>query len=101
MNVKEIYKPEKTIDFDFDIRFDTNLTNGEKIFYAELRSICSRFPCRYNKQKLAELFNVSNVSINSWVKKLCKIGYIEVYLDKVSSDKDNLDMYIKLKKRKN
>ncbi len=94
--IKAIYRPEPIIELDYEIRFNPHLTSGEKILYGELKSICSRGRCPYNKVNLADLFGVSSMSISTWVKKLCLLNYIEVcsYPDGFGA------LFIKLKKKK-
>lgn len=90
------YKTEKTIELDYEIRFNPSLTGGEKILYAELKSICDRGRCPYSALSLADLMGVSSVSIVNWVKKLCKLNLIEIgnYPDGFGKP------FIKLKKNK-
>jgi DNA-binding MarR family transcriptional regulator len=90
------YKTEKSIELDYEIRFNPNLTSGEKILYAELKSLCNQGKCRYSAISLADLIGVSSVSITNWVKKLCELNYIEI-----SSYPDGFGKrFIKLKKKK-
>ena len=97
MSTVALYQPEKVIPLDFDIRFHPDLTWGEKFFLAELKSMCRKGKCHYHQSNLAEIFNISVVSVHSWVKKLCSLGYIEISMDENDPD---CKLYIKLKEKK-
>lgn len=97
MSAVALYQPEPTIPLEYEIRFHPDLTWGEKVFLAEIKSMCTRGKCQYHQSNLAEMFNVSSVSIHTWIKKLCNLGYIEVGMD---GDDPECRFYIKLKEKK-
>ena len=76
------YKPEKTILFPKEIRFHPELTFGEKVFLAEINSMTKdkgRYPFSCNQ--LSKLFGVSHQTIANWVKKLVKMGFVDIEMD--------------------
>lgn len=77
---KEIcsYVPKETIYLNQELRFNKKLTWGEKVFLAEIKSLCDDNFCPYCPNQLAKTFGVSRVSVNSWIKKLCALGFIEI-----------------------
>lgn len=97
MSALALYQPEPTISMDFEVRFHPDLTWGEKVFLAEIQSMCSRGRCLYFQSKLAEMFGVSSVCIHTWIKKLCILGYIEIG---TCEDDPGCKLYIKLKDKK-
>lgn len=76
-----LYTPSPSIPLDMDVRFHPELTWGEKLFLAEIKSMCNKGTCYYHQSKLAELFNVSKMSISHWIKKLSQMGYIQIIID--------------------
>ena len=76
-----IYNPDPVILLDLETRFDKRLSCGEKLFFAEVKSMCSRGGCYYKLKDMAKLFDVTTVSIKNWMKKLMALGYIEVVMD--------------------
>lgn len=90
-----LYQPEPTIPLDYEIRFNPDLTWGEKLFFAEVKSLCSKGICHYHQAKLAEMFDVSTMAISNWVKKLSNLGYIEIIVD---VNDPECKMHIKVKK---
>ena len=96
MSAAELYHPEPSIPLDYDIRFNPDLTWGEKVFYAEIKSMCAKGKCYYHQSSLAEMFNVAPVSIHTWIKKLCTLGFIDVSMD---SEDPWCRLCIKLKDR--
>jgi len=76
-----LYTPSPSIQLDMDIRFHPDLTWGERLFLAEIKSMCTQGTCYYHQNKLAELFHVSKMSISHWIKKLSQMGYIEIVFD--------------------
>lgn len=63
------------------IRMNTELSWGEKVFFSELKNICSKNRCYYQPKALGEQFQVSAVTIASWVKKLANAGLLEIATD--------------------
>lgn len=75
------YLPETEIKFHKDIRFHPNLTFGEKMFYAEIKSISSKKYCPFSSRKLGEYFGVSHQTILNWVSHLVELDLLEVGTD--------------------
>lgn len=78
----EAFQPE--IKISNIIRFHPDLNCGEKMFLAEIQAIISnneskKFP--FTLRKLSKMFGVSHQTIKNWVKKLSKLGLIEVGID--------------------
>lgn len=76
--------PENNISFPKDLRFHTGLTFGEKMFFAEIKSLAEKnntgtFP--FSSRKLSQLFGVSHQTIINWIRKLEKLNMLEVGID--------------------
>lgn len=82
------YKPEKTILFPQEIRFHPELTFGEKVFLAEIKSMTKDGKGRYpfSCKNLSMLFGVSHQTIANWVKKLVKMGLVDIAMDYANED---------------
>jgi predicted AAA+ superfamily ATPase len=79
-NMKE-YRPEESILFRDSVRFNKDLSWGEKVFLAEMQSITKKGKCQFSSREMKNLFGVSHQTILNWVKKLVTLGLIEVGLD--------------------
>jgi len=76
------FTPEKTILFTEKVRFHPELTFGEKVFLAEVQSMTSQGKyLSFSSRKLGKIFNVSNQTIINWVRKLNKMGLLEIDCD--------------------
>lgn len=78
------YEPETSIEFHKDIRFNSDLTFGERIFYAEIESMSRKNikgVCPFSSRKLSELFGVSHQAILNWIRKLSELELVEVGVD--------------------
>jgi len=78
------YKPETNILFHKDIRFHPDLSFGEKMFYAEIKSLSEKNEqkrCHYSSRKLSEFFSVSHQTILTWIRKLVELDLLEVGID--------------------
>lgn len=99
-NALQEYFPEAEIPFHKEIRFHPNLTFGEKMFYAEIDSLCNQNEkgiCPYSSRKLCELFNISHQTILTWIKKLVELELLEVGIDVT---KKECKQYLKIKSKK-
>ena len=66
-----------------DVRYDNTLSSSEKLFYGEITALSSKTgKCWASNSYFSSLYNVSNSTVSSWVKKLQKRGYIEVFYEK-------------------
>ena len=83
-NALQEYQPETNILFHKKIRFHPHLTWGEKMFYAEIKSLSEKNikkNCPYSSRKLSELFGVSHQTILTWIRKLVELDLLEVGVD--------------------
>ena len=76
--VLQKYKIQTNIHLHKNIRFRTDLTYGEKMFFAEVNSMPK---CPFSARKLGEFFGVSHQTILNWVKKLVDLDLLEVGID--------------------
>ena len=70
-----------------------DLTWGEKVFLAEIRSIASHYAenkIPYRSVKMAQHFNVSPMTVNKWLKSLVKQGYLSLALDPADKNWEQL-----------
>lgn len=81
MKIPLSYKPQNEVVLHAKLRFDSKLTSGEKLFLAEVASICKTDKCYYEQKALSELFQVSRMTIATWVKNLVSLGYLQIYYD--------------------
>lgn len=81
------YEPAASIGFRKEIRFNPDLSAGEKVFLAEVESMTAkgRFPFK-SQAALADIFGVSNPTITSWITRLVKKGFLEVEMDFANED---------------
>ena len=77
----EEYSTKTEIPLHKDIRFHPSLTFGEKMFYAEIKSMSNRKICPFSSKKLGELFGVSHQTILNWVNKLIELDLLELGVD--------------------
>lgn len=77
-NALQNFCPKTEISFHKDIRFHPDLTFGEKMFYAEVKSMKY---CPFSSRKLSQFFGVSHQTILNWVKKLTNLDLLEVGTD--------------------
>ena len=75
------YEPETEILIHKDIRFHSELSFGEKLFYAEIGSMAKGQKLYFTSRKLMQFFGVSHQTIINWIKKLVDIDLIEVGVD--------------------
>lgn len=82
MNISSIqHKRGTNIIIPHQLRLNTDLSWSEKVFISELKSMCSKKRCYYQPKVLSEQFQVSAVTIASWVKKLSNAGLLEIATD--------------------
>lgn len=77
----EEYATKTEIPLHKHIRFHPSLTFGEKMFYAEIKSMSNRKICPFSSKKLGELFGVSHQTILNWVNKLIELDLLELGVD--------------------
>ena len=90
------YTPETTICIHRDIRFHPGLTYAQKLFYAEIASLCNKDnenKFYYTSRKLMSLFGVSHQTILNWIRSLSNNNLLEVGVD--YTNKTN--QYLKIK----
>lgn len=91
------YQPAPTIEMPKEVRFNSGLTWGERVLYAELISMCKKGKCPYHQGQLAKVFNVSCVCMHKWIKRLQSEGLIEIIMN---PHDDECRLHIKIKKKK-
>ena len=89
--LKEYCPAKEAILFHPSIRFNPNLSAGEKIFLVELENMSKEGAIPYSAKNLAQVFNVTKPTIISWVKKLVALEMLEVSLD------SNLKQHLRVK----
>lgn len=92
------YEPETNIAIHKSIRFNHDLTFGERMFFAEVESISKNNEkgiCPFSSRKFSQLFGVSHQAILNWIRKLSEMGLIEVCVDYNSED---YRQFLKIKK---
>ena len=75
------YEPETSIEMHKSIRFHPDLSHGEKIFYAEIKSMSKNSKCHFSARKLSKHFGVTHPTITKWIKNLIDLNLIEVGID--------------------
>lgn len=90
------YTPETEINIHKAIRFHPELSYGEKLFYAEIDSMCKDKHCPFSSRKMSEIFGVSHQTILNWVKKLLDLDLVEIRVDYKDPD---CHQYIKTKNK--
>lgn len=75
------YDLTKAIPFPRDIMFNSELTFGERIFLADLKANAKSEKIPYTIKDLSEKFDVSQVTINNWLRKLTKLRILELGID--------------------
>lgn len=81
MNSLREYQPEKAIIFTDTVRFNKDLSWGERVFPAEMQAITKNGKCPFSSREMKEIFGVSHQTILNWVKRLSALGLIEVGVD--------------------
>jgi len=65
------------------VRYDTNLSSSEKLFYSELTAMSnSQGFCWASNSYFSELYNVSKSTVSLWIKKLESKNHIKVFYQK-------------------
>lgn len=75
------YEPEQHIFVERSVRFNPDITWGEKMFLSEVKAMCRKGKCYYQATELAEIFGVAPITIRTWVKNLVNHGFLEVIVD--------------------
>ena len=66
-----------------DVRYDSQLSSSEKLLYAELTALCSKYGyCWASNSYFSELYNVNKNTVSSWVSSLAKRGYVQIDVDR-------------------
>ena len=80
-----------------NVRYDKELCANAKLLYGEITSLCNKEGyCWATNSHFAELYNVSNKSISSWVKQLVQKGYIKSTLIYKEGTNEILHRYLHL-----
>ena len=77
-----------------DVRYDNNLTDSEKLLYAEITSLSNKYGyCTASNNYFAKLYDVSKVTISRRVSSLRDNGYINVELIKENNEVKQRKLY--------
>jgi DNA-binding MarR family transcriptional regulator len=84
---EKTYKPQKTIEFTEDVRFNNELTFGERILLAEIKSMTRHQKCPLFSHKiLGNVLGVSPQTVKNWLTKLVKLGLVQVELEYANAE---------------
>lgn len=71
-----------------NVRYDKTIPANAKLLYGEITALCSQEGyCWASNSYFADLYDVSERSITTWIKKLVEAGYLYVSVD---SQKGNI-----------
>lgn len=80
-----------------EVRYNKALTPNAKLLYGEITALANKEGvCTATNRYFAELYNVSLVSVSSWVSQLAKLGYIKVTLKRKKDSKEIEERVIKI-----
>src|SRR5690625_4790650 len=80
-----------------NVRDDKELISGAKLLYGEITALCNeKGYCWANNAYFAGLYEVSNVTISTWVNQLARNGYIRTEMIYKESTKEILNRYIRI-----
>lgn len=80
-----------------NVRYDKRLKANEKLLYGEISSLCNKEgKCWATNKYFAELYDVSIVSISTWINNLIKFGYLNSELIYNDGTKQILYRFLKL-----
>lgn len=70
-----------------NVRYDNNLTDSEKLLFAEITSLSNKYGyCTASNNYFAKLYNVSKVTISRRISSLRNNGYLNVELIKENNE---------------
>lgn len=76
--IERVSKPNYYTVMPAIIRYDNRLKPNEKILYSEIVTLASKNGYCYASNKyLAELYDVSIVTISNWINRLINLGYLK------------------------
>jgi len=77
-----------------EVRYDNNLTDSEKLLYAEITSLSNKYGyCTASNNYFAKLYEVSKVTISRRVSNLRNHGYLKVELIRENSEIKQRKLY--------
>lgn len=80
-----------------EVRYNNALTPNAKLLYGEITALANKEGiCTATNRYFAELYNVSLVSVSSWVGQLAKLGYLKVTLKRKKGSKEIEERVIKI-----
>src|SRR5690625_3833336 len=80
-----------------NVRYDKELISGAKLLYGEITALCNeKGYCWANNAYFAGLYEVSNVTISTWVNQLARNGYISTEMIYKEGTKEILNRYIRI-----
>lgn len=74
------------IPFHKDVRFNKNLTFGERVFLSEIYARAKNGVCPFSLNGYKNLFQVTYPTLKNWIKKLVQLNLIEIGVDKDNPD---------------
>jgi hypothetical protein len=83
--------PENYSVLHFSLRFSKLLNANEKLLLAEIKLLCGRNGhCWPKNRYFAELFNRCPKTISRWLKKLEKLGFIRIEINRLQCDRRDI-----------
>lgn len=80
-----------------NVRYDKNLSSGAKLLYGEITALTNeKGYCWATNNYFAGLYDVSKVTISTWIKQLIENGYITSEIKYKKNSKEILKRYLKI-----
>lgn len=77
-----------------EVRYDNNLTDSEKLLYAEITSLSNKYGyCTASNNYFAKLYEVSKVTISRRISNLKNYGYLKLELIRENSEIKQRKLY--------
>jgi hypothetical protein len=75
-------EPSYYANIPANVRYDDRLCPNAKLMYGEITALSNRKGyCYANNQYFANLYKVTNRSIQNWISQLCDYGYLLIKYD--------------------
>lgn len=92
------FHPEESISISKEIRFNNELSFGERFFLAEMKSLSKKNKgLEFNITYLSQCFQVTRPTMMNWVTKMFNLGLMQVEFDYLNKNKKTI---LKIKKIK-
>jgi hypothetical protein len=83
--------PKNNSVLHYSIRFNKLLNANEKLLLAEIKLLCGRNDhCWPKNRYFAQLFGKSTKTISRWLKKLVKLGFIRIEINRLQCDRRDI-----------